>query len=192
MLPSTMKILFGFLSDNVPILGYRRKPYMLIGWTLASLVIWSFYFTSNLSMHHDGVIPVDAPSIEKLSAIFFAFGIFMWLADVMGDALVVCESCSNPVYSLYLFLYHISSNLVSSALLGRKGPTRARRVERAITIYMLCVSIFWTYGFCSNFILPLQHCWSRLRYFSTRLCTSSHDSICSCLTRRLWNPNSIH
>ena len=31
-LPSCFKIFFGLISDTLPIFGYRRKPYMLIGW----------------------------------------------------------------------------------------------------------------------------------------------------------------
>ena len=29
-LPWTIKILYGMLSDNVPIFGYHRKPYLII------------------------------------------------------------------------------------------------------------------------------------------------------------------
>eukprot|EP00644_Phytophthora_capsici_P013906 jgi/Phyca11/9683/fgenesh1_pm.PHYCAscaffold_40_\ len=38
-LPWSYKTLFGLLSDHFPIAGYRRKPYMLIGWviTIAAL-----------------------------------------------------------------------------------------------------------------------------------------------------------
>jgi hypothetical protein len=32
MMPATFKIFFGFLSDNYPIFGYQRKPYMIMGW----------------------------------------------------------------------------------------------------------------------------------------------------------------
>lgn len=33
-LPWSFKILYGLLSDSVPILGYKRKPYFLIGWII--------------------------------------------------------------------------------------------------------------------------------------------------------------
>ena len=36
-LPASFKLFFGFLSDTLPIFGYRRKSYMMIGWMVASL-----------------------------------------------------------------------------------------------------------------------------------------------------------
>lgn len=38
-LPCAFKIVFGFVSDTLPIAGYRRKPYMLAGWFLTSVSI---------------------------------------------------------------------------------------------------------------------------------------------------------
>ena len=49
-LPSTFKLAFGFLSDNVPLFGYRRKSYMLLGWGLTSLSMFALLFFSDLSM----------------------------------------------------------------------------------------------------------------------------------------------
>lgn len=31
-LPWSFKIFYGLLSDTVPILGYKRKPYLFLGW----------------------------------------------------------------------------------------------------------------------------------------------------------------
>lgn len=49
-LPWSYKTLFGLLSDHFPIAGYRRKPYMLIGWviTIAALAVLAYH-------------PVEAP-----------------------------------------------------------------------------------------------------------------------------------
>jgi len=49
-LPSTFKLAFGFMSDNVPLCGYRRKSYMLIGWAITSLSMCLLLFFSDLSM----------------------------------------------------------------------------------------------------------------------------------------------
>ncbi|KAL7577630.1 hypothetical protein ACA910_015149 [Epithemia clementina (nom. ined.)] len=49
-LPASFKIAFGFLSDNCPIAGYRRKPYMMAGWLIASLSMASLLFFSNLDV----------------------------------------------------------------------------------------------------------------------------------------------
>ncbi|KAF1793233.1 Major facilitator superfamily domain [Phytophthora cactorum] len=38
-LPWSYKTLFGLLSDHFPIAGYRRKPYMLIGWAISIVAL---------------------------------------------------------------------------------------------------------------------------------------------------------
>eukprot|EP00984_Skeletonema_dohrnii_P026402 scaffold15755_cov97-Skeletonema_dohrnii-CCMP3373.AAC.2 len=49
-LPSTFKLAFGFLSDNVALAGYRRKSYMLLGWAIASLSMIILLTFSDLSV----------------------------------------------------------------------------------------------------------------------------------------------
>lgn len=39
MLPWSYKTFFGYLSDHAPILGYRRKSYILIGWIVSSVAL---------------------------------------------------------------------------------------------------------------------------------------------------------
>ncbi|KAJ0394913.1 hypothetical protein P43SY_009101 [Pythium insidiosum] len=43
-LPWSFKVFYGILSDCVPIFGYRRRPYMILGWSIciAMLFIMSF------------------------------------------------------------------------------------------------------------------------------------------------------
>lgn len=99
-LPATAKILFGFVSDNFAIFGYRRKPYMLAGWLAASFILLVLVATADLSMaYSDGNVPippVNAPSLQWLSASFFLFGIGMWMADVMADSLVAQKARLEP------------------------------------------------------------------------------------------------
>ncbi|KAJ0392203.1 hypothetical protein P43SY_008736 [Pythium insidiosum] len=38
-LPWSFKFLFGFISDCFPIRGYRRRPYMLLGWVICLLAL---------------------------------------------------------------------------------------------------------------------------------------------------------
>lgn len=103
-LPATIKILFGFLSDNFPIFGYRRKPYMLLGWGIVSIAMVLFLYSADLTMSYDtattssstkhvSVPPRNAPSIEWLSICFLLFGMGLWLADVMADSIVVRLFC---------------------------------------------------------------------------------------------------
>ena len=39
VLPWSFKFAFGMINDCVPILGYRRKPYMVIGWSFCTLAL---------------------------------------------------------------------------------------------------------------------------------------------------------
>jgi hypothetical protein len=102
-LPSCLKILFGFLSDNVPIAGYRRKPYMLLGFMISIASMLVFLLFSDLSLKRvasastitggtitDYVVvpPQNAPSVTLLSAVFFLWATGVWWSDVMGDSLV--------------------------------------------------------------------------------------------------------
>ncbi len=81
--PASFKLIFGFFSDTVPFLGYRRKAYMFIGWMTSSLSMLLLYLWSNLDRvevetyykNGDGEVETsveyqpaeDAPSIQFLS-----------------------------------------------------------------------------------------------------------------------------
>lgn len=97
-LPSCLKILFGFLSDNVPIAGYRRKPYMFIGFMISVASMLVLLMFSDLSLERvantgtnadtdgDGrdfvvVPPSNAPSILLLSGIFFVWAMGIWVSS---------------------------------------------------------------------------------------------------------------
>ncbi|EQC27687.1 hypothetical protein SDRG_14525 [Saprolegnia diclina VS20] len=41
----SFKVFFGMLSDCVPIMGYRRKSWMLIGWTITMICLAVMTFT---------------------------------------------------------------------------------------------------------------------------------------------------
>ena len=82
-LPASFKIFFGFLSDTLPIGGYRRKVYMAIGWAVAALAAFS-------------LAVADAPSVPFLSLTYTLYGTGFWLADVMGDSLVAEKAQQEP------------------------------------------------------------------------------------------------
>jgi len=86
-IPSSFKILFGFISDNFPLMGYRRKSYMLIGWLMSSVSMLSLLWYCDLQLPHKEV-PENAPSTLFLSLTILFFGIGFWFADVMGDSIV--------------------------------------------------------------------------------------------------------
>jgi BT1 family len=117
-LPCAMKILYGFISDNVPVCGYRRKPYILLGWLLASSMATILLTTCDLSLSTTTTTTTTTtiasssitattttsndhfyqpsspkkqkhpPSMELLSLIFFVLGIGIWYADSVCDAVV--------------------------------------------------------------------------------------------------------
>jgi hypothetical protein len=85
-LPASLKLIFGFISDNYPIFGYRRKSYMLIGWAMSAAAFGTLLFTSDLTLSEeefvkeDGeigmrtVVPPNAPTIPFFSLMTFLFG----------------------------------------------------------------------------------------------------------------------
>ena len=125
-LPAAFKILYGFTSDTNPIMGYRRKPYLFLGWFLASMTMLSLLATSDLTLvrerrvvtdEADGglgegelmegqeheqdmrdivIVPDNAPSLLQLSTCFFLFGFGMWFANAMTDALVAEKAKYEP------------------------------------------------------------------------------------------------
>lgn len=110
-LPASFKLVFGFLSDTVPVQGYRRKPYMFLGWFMASFSMLLLLLTTNLDVParnsgcfksddiqagDENRIPDDAPSVGFLSICLLGFGTGFWLADVMGDSVVAEKAKLEP------------------------------------------------------------------------------------------------
>jgi hypothetical protein len=103
-LPASFKLAFGFFSDNVPFMGYRRKAYMFIGWAMSSAAMFALLTFSNLERiqidsDDDGttlVPPDDAPSIPFLTLTLLIFGTGFWFADVMGDSIVAEKAKMEP------------------------------------------------------------------------------------------------
>lgn len=78
-LPWGLKFLFGLLSDSVPLLGLRRKPYFLIGWTT--------FAKCNLIL-----LLLRRPTLPALVVLLFTMTCGFVLADVCTDAMVVERS----------------------------------------------------------------------------------------------------
>jgi hypothetical protein len=151
-LPSAFKLIFGFLSDNVPVQGYRRKPYMLVGWFVASFSMLMLLMTTNIkgiparnsgcfesdtddsegtAKDHADSIPDDAPSVVFLSICLLGFGTGFWMADVMGDSIVAekaklePESCRGSIQSScysYRFFGMMVAAPMSTYLYSTVGP----------------------------------------------------------------------
>lgn len=59
-LPASFKLIFGFISDNIPLCGYRRKSYMLLGWGITSLSMFTLVSFADLSI--DAVVQYNKDS----------------------------------------------------------------------------------------------------------------------------------
>ena len=117
VLPWSFKVFYGIVSDCFPIFGYRRRPYMIIGWTIcfimllimAILPVGKPYFLNpddvNISPKDYALHPGIEDRLNKsaqgkgskyiLLMMFAAFGYLM--ADVSADGLVVELAQREPL-----------------------------------------------------------------------------------------------
>lgn len=108
-LPWIVKPLFGFLSDGLPILGYRRRPYIIL-----SGLLGTFSWIALATVVHN---PIAAAGTIMLSSLSVA------VSDVIADSLVVerarSESNSN-VGSLQSLCWGVSAlgGLITAYLSG--------------------------------------------------------------------------
>ena len=117
MLFWSYKIVFGFLSDCFPIYGYKRKPYITIGWLFCACVL--------LSLAHQGN-DVDARQIVIMLSL--ANMGYVW-ADVAADGFMVWVAHREPIEKrgkMQTLVYSVSKlgqiaiNIL--ILLGFSGP----------------------------------------------------------------------
>jgi folate/biopterin transporter len=109
VLPWTLKPLFGFLSDGLPIFGYRRRPYLVL-----SGILGAISWISLATIVHT---PVAAGIAIALSSLSVA------LSDVIVDSLVVQRVQAEPqakAGSLQSLCWSISSlgGLITAYLSG--------------------------------------------------------------------------
>ncbi|CAM9748257.1 unnamed protein product [Ascophyllum nodosum] len=81
--PWSFKLVYGFISDVLPIGGLRRKPYLVVG-----------YFTSSLCYVALALTP--QVGIQALSGVLFLATMGQIMGDVMADTLVVERARSEP------------------------------------------------------------------------------------------------
>ena len=84
-MPWNFKALYGLLSDSVPIMGYYRKPYFLIGWSL--------YVLFNIILALVG----DNNTNNSIILLTFLAACGMLLADVMADTMAVERAKLEPI-----------------------------------------------------------------------------------------------
>jgi BT1 family len=193
-LPASFKLIFGFISDNFPIAGYRRKSYMLIGWTVTAASMSYLFLFSNLSLLEEvylddngneatrTVAPDDAPSVPLLSLVTLLFGTGFWMADVMADSVVAEKAKLEPIHSRgsiqsscysYRFFGLMVAAPFSTTLYSSMGP---RSIIALLALLPLSV-------------LPMVYMLGEVRYApvaSTReQCGEIWRTVCS---RAVWQP----
>lgn len=88
-LPWYFQIFLAFVSDSYSIRGYRRKPYMTVGWLLGILAIACLMIFSD-SSHTPGTTPAsNSPSVGFLTTTLFFYGFGSTLATVATDGMIV-------------------------------------------------------------------------------------------------------
>lgn len=195
-LPASFKLFFGFLSDNLPMCGYRRKPYMLMGWLMASLSLLTLLMGSNLRVpsRHAGCfhtsstdtstvddenrIPDDAPSIGFLSVALLGFGTGFWLADVMGDSIVAEKAKLEPPEargSVQSCTYTLCNYWIVILVKTRLAHTD-RPLEYPFHFSLLLLSFLRSYDVCTTFHVHVRNNRSPICDLGIGSLTTDHPS----------------
>ncbi|ETW09083.1 hypothetical protein H310_01542 [Aphanomyces invadans] len=83
-LPWTFKVLYGVLADVFPIAGHRFKPYMVLGYAIASL------------FHVVVARSADDMSVVTFTTLLFFSMLGLIMVDVMADALLTYKAMAEP------------------------------------------------------------------------------------------------
>ncbi len=103
-LPSCIKVLYGVISDNIPIFCYRRRPYILIGWAIFSISFLVIYAIESMS-----------DSLFFILIFFSSAG--LTFSELCSDALTIEWSVVEPDairgrLQLYTYTVRFMANLL--------------------------------------------------------------------------------
>ncbi|TMW59210.1 hypothetical protein Poli38472_007355 [Pythium oligandrum] len=143
-LPWSFKVFYGIVSDCVPIFGFRRRPYMVLGWTIAIIMLLAMGFMKVGSPYwadpNDAYIdPDEDPAAWELALsranegapgsgnkyvafmMLTAFGYLM--SDVCADGVVVELAQREPLEvrgwtQTVIYTTRTAFNIVGSAITG--------------------------------------------------------------------------
>lgn len=152
LLPWSCKLLFGIMNDRVPIYGYRRKPYIALGWLLcaASLTV--------LACHDmPAVGDADASAWFSMWMAFAALGYIV--ADVAADGLTAelgkleHEDTRGTIQS-NVYLARAIGAIAASLLvgLGMNGVEYSGTFTRTMSFTQICAVL----AACSAIMVPLS------------------------------------
>jgi hypothetical protein len=139
MIPWCFKFVYGFISDNVPLMGYRRKPYVFICLNLTA-VMWAV-ITSG----------VTEGSYKQSVCVFLAMSLSLCFGDVVVDTVVVdMVKRLPPEYADHLVgLIRISrsmgellSGYMSGKLVHSASPQFVFKLTMFLCIFMASLAFF--------------------------------------------------
>ncbi|KAG1701489.1 hypothetical protein DVH05_010790 [Phytophthora capsici] len=144
-LPSSFKVFFGILSDCFPLFGFRRRPYMVIGWTIsiamllvmACMPIGDPYYTeaSDRDVDPSAYTPeIEARLNDSAPSEGGKYVILMFFAAL---GYVLSDACADA----------IMAGLAQQESLARRGKlqTMTYTVQTFVTVISYLIV-----GFCFN------------------------------------------
>ncbi|TMW60022.1 hypothetical protein Poli38472_000064 [Pythium oligandrum] len=166
-IPWSLKVFIGMLSDNFPIFGYRRRPFMVFGWTMCSICLFVMAFMPmpkpyfikpeyrdlDVSELIDGVtVREDSPDKgAKYIILMMLASLGYVIADVASDAVVVEYAQREPeeirgrtqtaIYTVRTVFMTVAAATMAFGLNGKEyGGDWDRTMS--FSNYMLVLAIF--------------------------------------------------
>ena len=117
-IPWCLKPLYGFVSDSYPIMGYRRRPYMILG-AFLSAFMWI-------------LLPFCPHDEFVVTLVMTASSMGLCVADVMADSLLVeiarTETENNKgIVQSYSWMLRFAGGLAASVGMGPEWVGEAPR-----------------------------------------------------------------
>jgi hypothetical protein len=182
MLPWSYKTFFGYLSDHAPIMGYRRKSYILIGWLVSSVALLvltyspyeaPYFKAGEIQRTHEVALRiVENPEAPHAGAKYLVQIMVVVLgtviADVACDGIMVelaqhehIEVRGSAQTTIYIVRY--SANLMggATAALCFNGEEYGGSFSWSVpyTTIFFCCGIFAIIGsICTVFFLEEERC----------------------------------
>lgn len=130
-LPWGFKIIYGIVSDCVPIFGSHRKAYMIIGWALTLACALLFALLDTIDLH-------------IASLLFLAMTVSYLMADCSADAALVGISTLEPIETRgtalsTAYFIRFSFNIVAAAVIAflYNGPATCGSFSYGLTTQQL-------------------------------------------------------
>ena len=153
-LPWSYKLLYGLLSDTVPLFGQHRKPYIAIGWALTAAGALAGALLGELGI---------TPPLELIAVLFLGITFAYLIADCAADAALVTFTTREPPSSrgsilATAYLVRFLSNVVASCVLAFlfNGPPTHGTFSFGLTTAQLLWIVCGSVGVLMGATLPMM------------------------------------